>query len=37
MKDKVEIIVIEEGNKGFFGIFGKKLVVVKLVEKIDLI
>ncbi|MGG1248318.1 RNA-binding cell elongation regulator Jag/EloR [Bacillus spizizenii] len=34
-KDKVEITVIEEGNKGFLGIFGKKPAVVKLVEKID--
>ncbi|MGG0775396.1 RNA-binding cell elongation regulator Jag/EloR [Bacillus rugosus] len=34
-KDKVEITVIEEGNKGFLGIFGKKQAVVKLVEKID--
>lgn len=34
-KDKVEITVIEEGNKGFLGIFGKKPAIVKLVEKID--
>lgn len=34
-KDKVEIIIIEEGNKGFLGIFGKKPAIVKLVEKID--
>ncbi|MCY8389436.1 RNA-binding cell elongation regulator Jag/EloR [Bacillus inaquosorum] len=34
-KDKVEITVIEEGNKGFLGIFGKKPAIVKLVERID--
>ncbi|MCY7916877.1 RNA-binding cell elongation regulator Jag/EloR [Bacillus vallismortis] len=33
--DKVDITVIEEGNKGFLGIFGKKPAVVKLVEKVD--
>ncbi|MEC1292075.1 RNA-binding cell elongation regulator Jag/EloR [Bacillus mojavensis] len=34
-RDEVDITVIEEGNKGFLGIFGKKPAIVKLAEKFD--
>lgn len=34
-KEQAEISVIEEGKKGFLGIFGSKLAVVKVVKKPD--
>lgn len=34
-KDQVEITVIDEGSKGFLGIFGKKQALVELTEKLD--
>ncbi|MCY8512648.1 RNA-binding cell elongation regulator Jag/EloR [Bacillus atrophaeus] len=33
--DQVEITVIDEGSKGFLGIFGKKQALVELTEKLD--
>lgn len=32
-KDQVEITVVQEGYKGFLGIFGKKNAIVELEEK----
>lgn len=34
-KDKVEIEVLEEGSKGFFGLFGSKMAKVRVTKKID--
>ena len=35
LKEEVEITIVDEGNKGFLGLFGKRQAVVKLVEKRD--
>ncbi|BBP93604.1 hypothetical protein BsIDN1_72220 [Bacillus safensis] len=36
LQEEVEItIIVDEGNKGFLGLFGKRQAVVKLVEKIN--
>ncbi|MCU9613483.1 protein jag [Caldibacillus lycopersici] len=34
-KDRVDIVVIDEGKKGIFGIFGSRLAVVKVTMKVD--
>jgi spoIIIJ-associated protein len=34
-KDKVEIEVLEEGSKGFFGLFGSKMAKIRVTKKID--
>ncbi|MDM5300055.1 RNA-binding cell elongation regulator Jag/EloR [Bacillus pumilus] len=35
LKEEVDITIVDEGNKGFLGLFGKRQAVVKLVEKQD--
>lgn len=35
LKEEVEITIVDEGNKGFLGLFGKRQAVVKLVEKVN--
>ncbi|WP_353854108.1 RNA-binding cell elongation regulator Jag/EloR [Bacillus sp. Bos-x628] len=35
LKEEVDITIVDEGNKGFLGLFGKRQAVVKLVEKLD--
>lgn len=35
LKEEVEITIVDEGNKGFLGLFGKRQAVVKLVKKIN--
>ncbi|MCI2455407.1 Jag N-terminal domain-containing protein, partial [Listeria monocytogenes] len=32
LQEEVEITIVDEGNKGFLGLFGKRQAVVKLVE-----
>lgn len=34
-KDKVDVSIIDEGKKGFFGVFGTRPAIVKLTVKID--
>ncbi|WP_282063070.1 RNA-binding cell elongation regulator Jag/EloR [Bacillus pumilus] len=33
LKEEVDITILDEGNKGFLGLFGKRQAVVKLIEK----
>lgn len=33
LKEEVDITIVDEGNKGFLGLFGKRQAVVKLIEK----
>lgn len=35
LQEEVDITIVDEGNKGFLGLFGKRQAVVKLVEKRD--
>ncbi|MFS0656998.1 RNA-binding cell elongation regulator Jag/EloR [Bacillus sp. 179-C3.3 HS] len=35
LRDEVDITIVDEGNKGFLGLIGKRQAVVKLIEKRD--